>query len=49
MSMGLYGALQDKSSVVCVTMTDLEKMGDQDWADVCRFYYSVCVVYFGSL
>jgi hypothetical protein len=25
-----------------VTMTDLEKMGDKDWADVCRFYYSVC-------
>jgi hypothetical protein len=23
-------------------MADLEKMGDQDWADVRRFYYSVC-------
>jgi hypothetical protein len=23
-------------------MTDLEKMGDQDWADVRWFYYSVC-------
>jgi hypothetical protein len=40
MSMGPYDTIQDKSFVVYVTMTDLEKMGDHDWADVRRFYYS---------
>ena len=34
--------IQDKSFLVYLTITDLEKMGDQDWAEVCRFYYSVC-------
>jgi hypothetical protein len=43
MSMGPYVTNQDKSFVVYVTMTDLEKIGDQDWADVRRFYYSVNV------
>jgi hypothetical protein len=42
MSMGPYGTIQDKSFVVYKTIRDLEKMGDQDWADVRRFYYSVC-------
>jgi hypothetical protein len=42
MSMGLHGTIQDKSFVVYETITDLEKMGDQDWADVCRFYFCVC-------
>jgi hypothetical protein len=42
MSMSPYDTIQDKSFVVYVTMSDLENMGDQDWADVCRFYYSVC-------
>jgi hypothetical protein len=42
MSLGIYDTIQDKSFVVYLTMTDLEKMGDQDLADVCRFYYSVC-------
>jgi hypothetical protein len=42
MSMGSYDTIQDKSFVVYETIIDLEKMGDQDWADVCRFYYSVC-------
>jgi hypothetical protein len=40
--MGPYDTIQDNSFVVYVTMTDLEKMGDQDWADVRRFYYRVC-------
>jgi hypothetical protein len=34
MSTGPYDTIQDKSFVVYVTMTDLEKMGDQDWANV---------------
>jgi hypothetical protein len=38
MSMVSYDTIQDKSFVVYVTMTDLEKMGDQDWAEVRRFY-----------
>jgi hypothetical protein len=42
MSMGLYDTIQDKSFVVYETIGDLEKMGDQDWADVRCFYYSVC-------
>jgi hypothetical protein len=35
MSTGPYDTIQDKSFVVYVTMTDLEKMDDQDWANVC--------------
>jgi hypothetical protein len=31
-----------KSFVVYETIRDLEKMGDQDWADVRRFCYCVC-------
>jgi hypothetical protein len=42
MSMGLYDTIQDKSFVVYETIRDLEKIGDQDWADAPRFYYSVC-------
>jgi hypothetical protein len=42
MSMRQKNTIQDKSVVVYVTMTDLEKMGDQDWADVRQFYHSVC-------
>jgi hypothetical protein len=42
MSMGPHDPIQDKSVVVYETIRDLEKMGDQDWADVCRFYYCVC-------
>jgi hypothetical protein len=34
--------IQDKSFVVYETIRDLEKMSDQDWADVRRFYYCVC-------
>jgi hypothetical protein len=32
--MGPYDTIQEKSFVVYVTVTDLEKMGDQDWAEV---------------
>jgi hypothetical protein len=42
MSMGPYDTIQDKSFVVYKTIRDLEKMGDQDWAYVRRFYYGVC-------
>jgi hypothetical protein len=42
MSMGSYDTIQDKSFVVYETIRDLEKMHDQDWADVRQFYYSVC-------
>jgi hypothetical protein len=42
MSTGPYDTIQDKSFVVYVTLTDLEKMGDQDWSDVRWFYYSEC-------
>jgi hypothetical protein len=38
MYMSPYDTIQDKSFVLYVTMTDLEKMGDQDYANVCRFY-----------
>jgi hypothetical protein len=33
MSMGPHDTIQDKSLVVYETIRDLEKMGDQDWAD----------------
>jgi hypothetical protein len=41
MSLVSYDAIQKKSFVVYVTMTDLEKINDEDRADVCQLYYSV--------
>ena len=43
MYMDLSDTIQDKSFVVYQSMTDLEKLGDQDWAEVPRFYYCVCI------
>jgi hypothetical protein len=40
--MGPYDTIQDKSVVVCVTMTDLEKMGDQYRSEVGQYFYMVC-------
>jgi hypothetical protein len=47
--MGPHDTIQDKSFVVYESIRYLEKMGDKDWANVRRLYYTVYVVHFGSL